>query len=183
MPHFKAPDNSLHFLDAGEIDSSEGAVLALLPPGSLEISEAEAEQLRNPPRPLADLVNEALHRIDGDTDRIYLETIGARGEEYRQAEADAQQFKASGYAGGVPAFVADHQAAKAAAGWTAKQAADDILATAVAWRSAQAQIRATRLQCKELARQAVTAAGVQAALQQWSDFVVAVRGALGLPTS
>jgi hypothetical protein len=38
MPHYKAPDNSLHFLDS--------AFESMLPEGSVEITEAQAEALR-----------------------------------------------------------------------------------------------------------------------------------------
>ena len=38
MPHYKAPDNSLHFLDS--------AFKSMLPEGSVEITEAQAEALR-----------------------------------------------------------------------------------------------------------------------------------------
>ena len=39
--YYKAPDNSLHFLD-------DDSFVGLLPVGSLQISEAEAEAIRNP---------------------------------------------------------------------------------------------------------------------------------------
>lgn len=169
--------------DAVVITREEHAqLLAGQAEGNSIVGGADGRPRLEPPqaRTLAQLVANAISLIDHDTDRIYLDTIGARGEEYRQAEADAQKYALANYNGPVPAFVADHQAAK---GWTAKQAADDILATAGAWRNAQAQIRTNRLQCKELARQAQDEAGVQAALQQWAGFVSAVRGALGIASS
>jgi hypothetical protein len=39
MPHYKAPDNSLHFLD-------DAAFAHLLPAGSVAITDAEAEEIR-----------------------------------------------------------------------------------------------------------------------------------------
>jgi hypothetical protein len=39
MPHYKAPDNSLHFLD-------DSAFEYLLPPGSVQITDAQAEAMR-----------------------------------------------------------------------------------------------------------------------------------------
>ena len=39
MPHYKAPDNSLHFLD-------DDSFVHLLPAGSVQITDAEAEALR-----------------------------------------------------------------------------------------------------------------------------------------
>ena len=45
MPHYKAPDNSLHFLDSTEFEY-------LLPAGSIQITDDEAEALRpKPPAP------------------------------------------------------------------------------------------------------------------------------------
>ena len=38
MPHYKAPDNSLHFIDS--------AFESMLPAGSVQITDAEAEALR-----------------------------------------------------------------------------------------------------------------------------------------
>jgi hypothetical protein len=39
MPHYKAPDNSLHFLD-------DSAFEYLLPPGSVQITDEQAEAMR-----------------------------------------------------------------------------------------------------------------------------------------
>jgi hypothetical protein len=39
MPHYKAPDNSLHFLDSADHEH-------LLPSGSVQITDEEAEALR-----------------------------------------------------------------------------------------------------------------------------------------
>ncbi len=44
MPHFKAPDESLHFLD-------DVSFAHLLPAGCVEIGEAEADAIREAQRP------------------------------------------------------------------------------------------------------------------------------------
>ena len=45
MPHYKAPDNSLHFLDSAEFEY-------MLPAGCVQITDDEAEALRpKPPAP------------------------------------------------------------------------------------------------------------------------------------
>lgn len=45
MPHYKAPDNSLHFLD-------DESFVYMLPAGSVQITDEEAEALRpKPPEP------------------------------------------------------------------------------------------------------------------------------------
>lgn len=115
--------------------------------------------------------------IDADADAIYGAVQGNRIEEYRTAEAEALTYRAAGYAGTVPPSVAGWASAK---GWTATQAADDILATAAAWRGAQAAIRAARLARKEQVRAATDAAGIAAALAAWGAFRAGVRAQLGL---
>jgi hypothetical protein len=44
MPHFKSPDNKVHFLDSVEF-------ISLLPSGSVEITDEEAANLTAPPLP------------------------------------------------------------------------------------------------------------------------------------
>lgn len=88
-------------------------------------------------------------------DRVDLAADGARRKyvphlstvsEYEQAERDASAFKAADYSGSVPAAVLAWAQAK---GWTARQAADDILAAAASLRGKLMQIRAARLAGKE----------------------------------
>lgn len=125
----------------------------------------------------AELVTNAVLQIDVDTDAIYGAVLGNRAQEYTLAEADATAYKAAGYTGTVPASVQCWATTKS---WTAKQAADDILATAAAWRSAQAAIRAQRLSSKEAVRTANDAAGVTTAMAAWAGFVTTIKGQLGI---
>ena len=125
------------------------------------------------PVPMAE--REALMRqIDADADYIYGAVQGNRGIEYTMAEAEATAYKAAGYTGTVPSSVGSWASAK---GQTATWAADDILATAVAWRGAMAQIRAQRLARKEAAKTAPALAPVAA---QWTGFVAGIKTALGV---
>lgn len=138
-----------------------------------------------PPEPpalptLAELRVAAVKKIDNDTDALIGAVIGNRASEYELAEAQAKAYAAAGYTGAAPDCVASWAAAKVAQGWTAQQAADDILATAAAWRTAQASIRAHRLLRKEQARLAEDAAGVDAALAQWAGFLTVIKGQLGV---
>jgi hypothetical protein len=84
----------------------------------------------------------------------------SRGEhvaaEYEQAEAAAKVYQAAGYAGEAPAAV--HAWAEAT-GMTAQAAAENILATASAWRAKLDEIRRIRL----VGKAAVTAAADPAA--------------------
>lgn len=126
---------------------------------------------------LADRIAAAVRHIDADADAIYGAVLGNRGEEYKSAEADALAYQGAGYLGPVPAGVASWVSAS---GMTAQAAADDILATATAWRDAMAQIRAERLLRKQMAQAAVDQAALDAALAQWAGFVAGVRVSLGL---
>lgn len=131
-------------------------------------------------RPLGTARADALKQIDTEVDALIGAVIGNRASEYERAEAEATSYTASGYTGPVPSCVQSWADAKVAQGWTAQMAADDILATANAWRPAQDAIRAQRLLRKEQARAAVDAAAVDAVLAQWAGFLVAIRGQLGV---
>ena len=80
-------------------------------------------------------------QIDADTDAIYQQVIGNRAAEYTVAEAEALAYADAGYTGTVPASVASWATAK---GWAAQAAADDIIATATAWRTNSATSRSSR---------------------------------------
>lgn len=116
-------------------------------------------------------------RIDADVDAVYAAIVGNRLAEYNDAAADATAFKAAGYAGAVPAGVQSWADAK---GWTAHQAADDILAAAARLTALRDTIRAQRLAKKEQARAATDATGVNAAAVAWAGALVAIRTAAGI---
>lgn len=120
---------------------------------------------------------DAMRRIDADVDAVVIAVVGARVDEYSQAEAQARDYAAGGYTGDVPPYVADHAGVRE---WTAQAAADDILATATAWRGAQAAMRAARLARKQAVRTAADAEAVRAELVTWRGTINAIRTALGL---
>jgi len=97
---------------------------------------------------LQDLGAEAIRQIDAAGDAARLLAIGdpARALEYQQAELQAREYRAQGYAGEVPDDVASWSEPK---GWTGQQAADDIITTADRWRAALSAIRRLRLAAKE----------------------------------
>ena len=111
-------------------------------------------------------------QIDADTDSLIRSVIGERGSEYELAEREASAYKASGYPVTVPSSVSAWATAK---GWTAKEAADSIIATATDWRSAQSTLRAERLLRKEQARTALDATALDAIKAQWEAFMVALK--------
>lgn len=118
-----------------------------------------------------------ISKIDADADALIRAVIGERASEYEMAEKEATDYKLAGYAGTVTSSVQSWATAK---GWTAMQAADDILAAATGWRSAQAALRAARLLRKEQARVAVDAAALGAVQAQWDGFMVALKENLGV---
>lgn len=115
--------------------------------------------------------------IDREVDAIYQAALGNRGPEYTDAEAAAVAYQAAGYTGTVPPDVQSWVTAK---GWTATQAADDILAAAVQLRTAKSAIRAQRLLRKEQVRAAADGAAVGTAMAQWAGFVTAIKAQLGV---
>ncbi|MDP2369345.1 hypothetical protein [Rhodoferax sp.] len=130
--------------------------------------------------PLAEQRADAVKKIDAETDALIGAVIGNRASEYERAEAQAIAYAAAGYTGPVPSSVQSWADAKVAQGWTTQMAADDILATANAWRPAQEAIRAQRLLRKEQARAAADPAAVAGVLAQWAGFLAAIRGQLGV---
>jgi hypothetical protein len=152
---------------------------------SLMVEDPQAEVLALVPVPAPSLAAQLatasaalVKQIDADTDALYAAVIGNRAAEYTVAEAEATAFADGGYtADPAPASVASWATAK---GWTAQAAADDIIATATAWRTAQAAIRANRLLRKEQARTAADLAALTTTRAQWAGFVAAVRAQLGV---
>lgn len=166
--------------DAVEITSDEHAALLQ---GQAEGKRIEANAdgkpiLVTPAEPsLADKAATLAKQIDADADAIYAAALGNRATEYAEAETQAQAFKDAGYAGDVPAYV---QSWADTAGLTTKAAADNILATAAAWRTAQEAIRAKRLACKQSAKAAKTGEALAVVAAEWGVFVTAIKAQLGL---
>lgn len=105
---------------------------------------------------------EIIRAIDNAADTARQRIVGdpVRVIEYQVAEADAAAFKNAGYTGTVPPSIGVWAQAK---GWTAQQAADDILAAAASWRQALIGLRQARLVGKEAVRNAADDAGANAA--------------------
>lgn len=119
-----------------------------------------------------------IKQIDADTDALVQAVIGNRTSEYELAEKEANDYKTAGYpASPVPGSVSAWAAAK---GWTNTQAADDIIATATGWRTAQASIRANRLLHKENARNAADVTALDTVKSSWSAFLTTIKGQLGV---
>jgi len=105
------------------------------------------------------------NRIDAAADAARLSVVGdpLRVVEYERAATEAQAYKAADYKGDIPPSV---QSAAQAKGWTAQQAADDILTMNALWMTALYSIRATRLKIKETVRHAATEEVAHVAIEQ-----------------
>lgn len=126
---------------------------------------------------MATLIASSVQRIDAEVDAIYAAALGNRGPEYTDAEQAAVAYQAAGYTGTVPEDVQSWATPK---GWTATEAADDILAEAVKLRTAKSVIRRARLLRKEQVRAATTSAEVAAPMLAWAGFVAFIKTELEL---
>ena len=83
MSHYKAPDNSVHYLD-------DDNFINLLPAGSIAITDEEAEALRPvPPEPTAKDRLAALDAENALTQRNLRETIMLMAEAFKQVSGGA----------------------------------------------------------------------------------------------
>lgn len=119
---------------------------------------------------------ELCQRIDtaADTARRAVAGDPLRAVEYERAAAEAQAFTDAGYQGDVPPMVA----AWAISGRTPQQAAESILAEAAQYNGALVQLRATRLQAKELIRAAMAAGNVEQAQDIADETIAAIEAAV-----
>lgn len=134
----------------------------------------------NPPDPTLEEVRMTLcAQIDAAADTAYIAIGGpspGRLAEYKQAKADADAFKAAGYAGLVPDTIACWAEAKT---WTAEQACDDILTTATSWEMALSVIRRQRLIGKANVNAATDASAAQAAADAATAIIQSIPAGAG----
>lgn len=140
MIYFKHPETSAVYAyeSAEEKDRSRPELVVMTP--------EEVEAHLNPPMPANSRRKEARDAIDAAAGaaRAAFVSIGwGVEEEYRLAKQQADEWVAAGKpANDVPPAVAVWAQAR---GWTAEQAAQDILDTEAAWMAALAAIRQARL--------------------------------------
>ncbi|MCW3482123.1 hypothetical protein OL229_21615 [Neisseriaceae bacterium JH1-16] len=110
---------------------------------------------------LAELQASLCQSVDAAADAARLAVAGdaLRVIEYQRAEGEAQAYRDARYSGTVPPAVASWADAK---GWTARRAADDILAEAARWNATLYATRDRRLKGKEEVRAATDVATAQA---------------------
>lgn len=131
-----------------------------------------------PPEPpsVADLASAFVFQISYDVTAAYRDAIGGREYEYAETERQALAFKAAGYSGDVPRYVAIWVERS---GKTAQAAADDILAKADALRAAAGDMRDAHLTHKDDALAATTSAEIDALRVSWAAAVGQFRAAVG----
>ena len=171
MKLFKDTNNNVY---AYELDGSQDY---LIPSDYISITDAEAYSMLNPPIEFTVAKHSLLVKIDANTDAVYSAVIGARGNEYNDASAQALAYRTAGYTGTAGNKVESWATAK---GWTNTQAADNILAQTASWRAVEDMIRANRLSLKEAAKSSVDVAGLATVESNWNSFVVTIKGKLGL---
>lgn len=147
-PNIALSDDAYGVLLAGQ---AAGKTMKVLADGTPHVADLSMEDTR------ATL----LDRIDAAADAARLAVAGdpLRAAEYQVAEAEAKAYRAAGYAGTVPQSIKSWAEAKQ---WTAKRAAEDILAEALAWNGALYALRDARLKAKEAVRNAGTAEDAEA---------------------
>lgn len=158
-------------------DKRYQSVIANPAPGKIRSHDAGGLPILIDPPAATPTASALCEMIDLAADTARAAVVGdpTRTVEYERAAAEAAQFKAAGYpADNVPRTVA----AWAINGRTAQQAADDILAEAAAYTEALYQIRETRLQAKELVRQAMEAGNTQQAQDIAAETIAAIQAAV-----
>ena len=100
---------------------------------------------------LAAAQSQAIETIDSACEALRLAVISkmTQTEEYKLAEQHAREYRAAGYTGQAGRGVTGWTRAKHRDGWTDRDSADDILATADRWYSLLFDIRDARLAAKE----------------------------------
>lgn len=127
--------------------------------------------------PLPSSLIQLCRQIDAAADAARRAVAGdpLRAVEYDRAASEAQAFKDAGYpAEAVPRTVA----AWAINGRSAQQAADSILVEAAQYTEALYQIRETRLQAKELVRQAMAGGQVEQAQDITTETITSIEAAV-----
>ncbi len=107
---------------------------------------------------------EAIEAIDASCEALRLSVISkmTQTEEYKLAEQHAREYRAAGYTGQAGRGVTGWSRAKYRQGWTDRDAADDILATAERWYGLLFDIRDARLAAKEDVRHETDVAAIGA---------------------
>lgn len=127
-------------------------------------------------RDLNAYVKQALMEVDGLSDVVVTTVIGRRDTEYLMAEKQAQAYIDANYKGDTFPYVDSWAQAKKL---DQKWAADNIIETAIMWRTVQADMRAKRLKFKEDIRNAPSIGDVDEIFNQWRKYIDIITKQLG----
>lgn len=169
----------IHLIPAGAVEITEARYLEVIAnpsPGKIRSHDASGLPILIDPPAYVPTFDELCQRIDAAADAARRAVAGdpLRAVEYDRAASEAQAFASAGYQGEVPPMVA----AWAINGRTAQQAADDILREAAQYNGALVQLRATRLQAKELIRQAMDNGNVEQAQDIAAETIASIEAAV-----
>lgn len=131
--------------------------------------------------PLPPQIEAAIAKTYRDVDSIYTAAVGNRTDEYREAEDAARAYVAAGYTGSVSAYVSDFALSNpTGVAQTDAWSADQIIARADAFHAAKLSMRSRRFSSQADMRAANTMEELNAAVADWSGFIVNLRAQLGL---
>lgn len=167
------------------VDRVMGFPRMAAPTTKLYITNGELQKVG--PDELDALKREAIDAVDAAGEALRLAVINrmpTQTEEYRQALAQAQAWSAAGYPEAeespAPSDVTSWAMARWRDGWTARQAADDILSTASTWAAILSEIRLLRLLNKQDVLHAATPEEVAAICSDMDADMLAIAQGLGL---
>ncbi len=157
-----------------ETDHAE--LLAGQAAGKVIAADASGRPVLQDPAPIVPTTAAFCATVDAAADAARRKVAGdpLRAVEYDRAAREAQAFASAGYQGEVPPMVA----AWAISGRTPQQAAASILAEAAQYNAALVQLRTTRLQAKELIRQAMANGNVEQAQDIAAETIAAIEAAV-----
>ena len=151
MKHFKDLQNNIY---AYESDGSQDAYIKA---DLIEITDAQAEAIRNPPKPLAEIKANLSANLDNHISTIY-NKFTRFDLEYKERETAAKTFKSNAYLGLSGIWV---KSFADSSGITEAQAADVIISQADLLHKALENMGAVRMR-KFALKNATTAAQAQA---------------------
>ena len=128
---------------------------------------------------LADAIDAAVAKCYPDIDAVYADAIGNRAVEYTDAETDARAFIAGGaVTENVSSFAVSNPTGQPQ---TNQWAAEQIIARADAFKTAQVAMRTQRFDTQSAIRACASLATLAQVVYLWDQFITNLRTQLGLP--